>query len=67
MNKQLLEVMQNAVKETVSDKKVGVASGGLDLISLINFCGQRNNFVETLLVKLSLIAEASIAIFKGTT
>jgi len=31
MNKQLLEVMQNAVKETVSDKKVGVAfSGGVD-------------------------------------
>jgi len=31
MNKQLLEEMQNAVKETVSDKKVGVAfSGGVD-------------------------------------
>jgi len=31
MNKQLLDEMQNAVKETVSDKKVGVAfSGGVD-------------------------------------
>jgi len=31
MDKQLLEEMQNAVKETVSDKKVGVAfSGGVD-------------------------------------
>jgi len=31
MNKQLLDEMQNAVKETISDKKVGVAfSGGVD-------------------------------------
>ena len=31
MNKQLLDEMQNAVKETVSDKKIGVAfSGGVD-------------------------------------
>jgi len=31
MNKQLLSEMQNAVKETVSDKKIGVAfSGGVD-------------------------------------
>jgi len=31
MNKQLLDEMENAVKETVSDKKVGVAfSGGVD-------------------------------------
>jgi len=31
MNKQLLDEMQNAIKETVSDKKVGVAfSGGVD-------------------------------------
>ena len=31
MNKQLLDEMQNAVKETVSDKKVGIAfSGGVD-------------------------------------
>jgi hypothetical protein len=28
MNKQLLDEMQNAVKETVSDKKVGVAFSG---------------------------------------
>jgi len=31
MNKQLLDEMQNAVKETISDKKIGVAfSGGVD-------------------------------------
>ena len=31
MNKQLLTEMQNAVKETISDKKIGVAfSGGVD-------------------------------------
>jgi len=31
MNKQLLDEMQNAVKETVSDKNIGVAfSGGVD-------------------------------------
>ena len=31
MNKQLLDEMQNAVKETVTDKKIGVAfSGGVD-------------------------------------
>jgi len=31
MNEQLLDEMQNAVKETISDKKIGVAfSGGVD-------------------------------------
>ena len=31
MNKQLLDEMQNAVKETISDKKIGIAfSGGVD-------------------------------------
>ena len=31
MNKQLLDEMENAVKETVTDKKIGVAfSGGVD-------------------------------------
>ena len=31
MNEQLLTEMQNAVKETISDKKIGVAfSGGVD-------------------------------------
>ena len=36
MNKQLLSEMENAVKETISDKKIGVAfSGGVDL-SLIH-------------------------------
>ena len=31
MNKQLLSEMENAVKETISDKKIGVAfSGGVD-------------------------------------
>jgi len=43
MNKQLLDEMENAVKETVSDKKVGVAfSGGVDstlLAKLVNDLG----------------------------
>ena len=35
MNKQLLDEMENAVKETVTDKKIGVAfSGGVDSILL---------------------------------
>ena len=39
MNKQLLDEMQNAVKETVSDKKVGVAfSGGVDSTSAGKTC-----------------------------
>jgi len=33
MNKQLLDEMQNAVKETISDKKIGVAFSG-ELIAL---------------------------------
>jgi len=43
MNKQLLDEMENAVKETVTDKKIGVAfSGGVDstlLAKLVNDMG----------------------------
>ena len=50
MNEQLLSEMGNAVKETISDKKIGVAfSGGVDstlLANLLEFF--RINFRNTM-------------------
>jgi len=51
MNKQLLEVMQNAVKETVSDKKVGVAfSGGVDSTLLAKLVKDKEHDIHLLTI-----------------
>jgi len=51
MNKQLLDEMQNAVKETVSDKKVGVAfSGGVDSTLLAKLVKDMEHVIHLLTI-----------------